>query len=101
MHKIRAALLDANESKGRSLGKQEEEEAGDRYLLPRLKAGRTALMVKNMNCNSLFHLLRMKASPAQVKTHDVFTENTDLLFSQECIEPGKRKEVFWRNLQLN
>lgn len=31
----------------------------------------------------LFQLFYMKASPAQVKMHVVFTENDDLLFSHE------------------
>lgn len=42
-----------------------------------------ALVVKNVSWNSLFQLFRMKASPAQLKMHDVFTENADLLFSHE------------------
>lgn len=51
--------------------------------LPRLKRTQMALVVKNVNWNSLFQLFCMKASPAQLKMHDVFTENADLLFSHE------------------
>lgn len=52
-------------------------------MLPRLKRIHTALLVKNTNRNSLFQLFCMKASAAQVKMHDVFRENADLLFSHK------------------
>ena len=52
-------------------------------MLPRLKQIQMSLEEKNMDWNSLFQLFCMKASPAQVKMHDVFTENADLLFSHE------------------
>ena len=52
-------------------------------MLPRLKQIQMALEEKNMDWNSLFQLFCMKASPAQVKMQDVFTENDDLLFSHE------------------
>lgn len=52
-------------------------------ILPRLKQIQMALEEKNMDWNSLFQLFYMKASPAQVKMHVVFTENDDLLFSHE------------------
>lgn len=32
---------------------------------------------------------------------DVFSENADLLFSQEREEQGETRELFWRNLQLH
>jgi len=57
-------------------------------MLPRLKPIQMALEEKNMDWNSLFQLFCMKASPAQVKMHDVFTENDDLLFSHEWVEQG-------------
>ena len=51
--------------------------------LPRLKWIQMALAEQNTDCISLFQLFCMKASPAQVKVHDVFTANADLLFSHE------------------
>lgn len=69
-----AVLLGASESKGASGNK--------RKMLPRPVLTQMSL-VKSTNCNSLFQWLCMKASLAQVKVHDVFTENADLLFSQE------------------
>ena len=62
-------------------------------MLPRLKQIQMSLEEKNMDWNSLFQLFCMKASPAQVKMHDVFTENADLLLSHEWVEQGIEKGV--------
>lgn len=81
-----------HQSPGSTAWHQQEQRTGPQEIKggrgqgqkpPRLKRRQMALVVKNVSWNSLFQLFCMKASPAQLKMHDVFTENADLLFSHE------------------